>query len=69
MGVFSTHFVPLIPILAQTAKKSPEIHFRFINYFIQPSRVGSLCPIHVVSFMQISDLITDLMSNFGIASM
>ena len=27
---------------ATTAQNSPELHFRFINYFIQPSRVGSL---------------------------
>ena len=27
---------------APTAKNSPELHFRFINYFIQPSRVGFL---------------------------
>ena len=27
---------------APTAQNSPELHFRFINYFIQPSRVGSL---------------------------
>ena len=29
---------------ALTAQKSPELHFRFINSFIQPSLVGSLCP-------------------------
>ena len=27
---------------APTAQNSPELHFRFINSFIQPSRVGSL---------------------------
>jgi hypothetical protein len=27
---------------APTAQNSPELHFRFINYFIQPSLVGSL---------------------------
>ena len=27
---------------APTAQNSPEIHFRFINSFIQPSLVGSL---------------------------
>ena len=27
---------------AQTAQNSPELHFCFISYFIQPSRVGSL---------------------------
>ena len=29
---------------APTAQNSPELHFRFINFFIQPSRVGSLEP-------------------------
>ena len=29
---------------ALTAQNSPEFHFRFIDYFIQPSRVGSLIP-------------------------
>ena len=28
---------------APTAQNCPELHFRFINSFIQPSRVGSLC--------------------------
>ena len=27
---------------APTAQNRPELHFRFINSFIQPSRVGSL---------------------------
>ena len=27
---------------APTVQNSPELHFRFINSFIQPSRVGSL---------------------------
>ena len=27
---------------APTAHNSPKLHFHFINYFIQPSRVGSL---------------------------
>ena len=27
---------------AQTAQNSPDLHFRFINYFIRPFRVGSL---------------------------
>ena len=27
---------------APTAQNSPKLHFRFMNYFIQPSRVGSL---------------------------
>ena len=27
---------------APTAQNSPKLHFRFINYIIQPSRVGSL---------------------------
>ena len=27
---------------APTAQNIPELHFRFINSFIQPSRVGSL---------------------------
>ena len=27
---------------APTAQNSPELHFHFINYFIQPSRVESL---------------------------
>ena len=27
---------------APTAQNSPELHFRLINYFIQPSLVGSL---------------------------
>ena len=30
---------------APTAQNSPELHFRFINYFIQPSLVGSLISI------------------------
>ncbi len=29
---------------APTAQNSPELHFRFINSFIQPSLVGSLIP-------------------------
>ena len=29
-------------LAAQTAQNSPELHFRFINSFIQPSRVESL---------------------------
>ena len=28
---------------APTAQNSPELHFRFMNSFIQPSRVESLC--------------------------
>ena len=27
---------------APTAQNSPKLHFRFINYFIQPSLLGSL---------------------------
>ena len=29
-------------LCSPTAQNSPELHFRFINSFIQPSRVGSL---------------------------
>ena len=31
---------------APTAQNSPELHFRFINSFIQPTRVGSLLGVH-----------------------
>ena len=31
---------------APTAQNSPELHFYFINSFIQPSRVESLCAVH-----------------------
>jgi hypothetical protein len=34
---------------ASTAQKSPELHFRFINYFIQPSLVGSLGLVHKIA--------------------
>jgi hypothetical protein len=40
MAVGSFFF--LQPQLPKTAQNSPELHFRFINSFIQPSLVGSL---------------------------
>ena len=33
---------------APTAQNSPELHFRFINSFIQPSLVGSLVSMYPV---------------------
>ena len=33
---------------APTAQNSPELHFRFINSFIQPTRVESLAKDHSV---------------------
>jgi hypothetical protein len=33
---------------APTAQNSPELHFRFINSFIQPSLVGSLILIEIL---------------------
>ena len=35
---------------ALTAQNSPELHFRCINSFIQPSRVGSLDPTFAVHY-------------------
>jgi hypothetical protein len=32
---------------ATTAQNSPELHFRFINSFIQPSLVGSLTALYL----------------------
>ena len=32
---------------APPAHNSPELHFHFINFFIQPSRVGSLPEAHI----------------------
>ena len=37
---------------APTAQNSPELHFRFINSFLQPSRVGSLLCTNDPSFWQ-----------------
>jgi hypothetical protein len=38
---------------ALTAQNSPELHFRFINYFIQPSLVGSLWESFVIFLLTI----------------
>ena len=42
LNVYRTDFVPNFSSAGMTAQNSPELHFHFINSFIQPSRVKSL---------------------------